>query len=222
MKLYEEDVRRVWSALPSQVRDAISHEGAILAGGFVRDTIAGVAPSDIDLFVRRIEDVGTIRRRVAKLPGALACARTNNAITIKWADGPPVQIVSRWTYPEPEMIIADFDFTISMAAIWADKYSSIDSVCHPRFYADLAAKRLVYTRPDRIEDEGGSLLRAFSFSRRGYYIAPEDIAAVTARAMTAPQTRGLLASSEPDDRAAAEKLIAPALLSALRTVDPVR
>ena len=55
----------------------------------------------------------------------------------------------------------------------------------PDFYADLAARRLVYTNPPDHEP-GGSLLRVLKYAARGYHIAPECLAQIVANLAQAP------------------------------------
>jgi hypothetical protein len=93
---------------------------------------------------------------------------------------PPVQIIHRWTYERPEDLIESFDFTVAKSVVWFDG-KEWKSLTHDDFYADLAAKRLVYTKPQRNEDAGGSLLRVLKFYQKGYRIPLDSMAAVVAR-----------------------------------------
>lgn len=78
-----------------------------------------------------------------------------------------------------------------------------------RFYPDLAAKRLTYCAPKRIEEAGGSLLRVLKFYRRGYIIPLDSLAAVIAR-LTSP----------PGADSSGELQVAGEYLKLLRMVDP--
>ena len=91
--------------------------------------------------------------------------------------------------------------------------SSLDkwcSACDPRFYADLAAKRLVYRSPERNEDAGGSMLRVLKFYQRGYRIPLDSLGAVIARLIQGVKDPILL--NEPK--------LARTLSGLLREVDP--
>ena len=48
--LIDADLHFVMSRLPHDVRSMVKENGLFLAGGFIRATIAGEKPSDIDLF----------------------------------------------------------------------------------------------------------------------------------------------------------------------------
>jgi len=166
---------------------------------------------------------------------------TDNAYTVRrWRTA--VQVVHRWTYSNPTKMLLSFDFTIASAGLWmrhtegeqaalfggpADDFQKRErashaalrrqpgwtSMCHPRYYADLAAKRLAYMRPMREEEAGGSLLRVVKFLRRGYNIAPDHLAMVMSRVVQEVHPEALPAWDEAE--------IAPIITAKLREVDPL-
>lgn len=179
-----------------------------LAGGYVRSRISGEHVNDIDLFVR---DAANARRFAREIAGGdeNRLHVTPNAITIKRIS-PTVQFIHRWTFDTPADALASFDFTIAAAAIWWDG-ASWQSLCDPDYYADLAGKRLVYRRPSRNEDAGGSMLRVLKFYQRGYRIPLDSLGAVVAR---------LCAGVRLDAFAAGEDRSAQVITGLLREVDP--
>ena len=130
-----------------------------------------------------------------------------------------VQYIFRWLYTDAESLVESFDFTIVQAAVWWDNNPQgtggqcWKSLCSDRFYEDVAAKRLVYTRPDREEDAGGSLLRVRKYLRRGYGILIEDYAAVIMRVFQAVEKKRSVMDTDED--------IEKRLLGELREVDPL-
>ena len=91
-----------------------------------------------------------------------------------------VQFIKKWVYEKPSDIISSFDFTIARAAMWfADK--EWHALCDDNYYVDLAARRLVYCSPKRIEEAGGSMLRVLKFYQRGYRIPLDSLGGVIAR-----------------------------------------
>ena len=84
-----------------------------------------------------------------------------------------------------------------------------------RFYADLAAKRLIYRSPLRNEDAGGSLLRVLKFYQRGYRIPLNSLGAVIARLVNAVDEEkiGAFAGNH-------EQKLAKVLTALLHEVDP--
>jgi hypothetical protein len=199
------------------------------AGGFIRACVANEKVEDIDLFVSSKDDA----RPYAELLAAKADGKvyaTDNALTVK-GYALPVQIIHRWTYEQPEDVVRSFDFTIAMAGFWWDANKLVDSgygvfkltpepgwrsVCHDRFYEDLAAKRLRYTAPVRNEDAGGSLLRVLKFYQRGYRIPLDSLGAVTARLLNDVNAFAVLQGRAADR----EEQLAKVITGLLHEVDP--
>ena len=127
-----------------------------------------------------------------------------------------------------------FDFTIARAAIWwASTGTLVDNVaktetpqgvwrstCDERFYPDLAARRLVYCSPVRIEEAGGSLLRVLKFYQRGYNIPMDSLGAVLARITDSIDFRKIEAGGDLEP-AREEERLAKVITGLLREVDPL-
>lgn len=179
--LLREDMRWCLVRLPKIILKLLKDEPkkVMLAGGFIRACIANEKTPDIDLFAQSEDSAELYARRLA---GENRLVTTDNAFTII-GEKPTVQFIHKWIYAEPAEIIPSFDFTIARAVIWFDG-DNWQSLCDDRYYADLAAKRLVYCSPKRIEEAGGSLLRVLKFYQRGYRIPLESLAAVVARLIT--------------------------------------
>jgi hypothetical protein len=159
-----------------------------VAGGYLRSIITSDPINDIDVFCDTPELARACAGRVAD-EHKKELIETNNAFTI-YTRPHPIQFIHRWTFKEPGECVASFDFTIARAAIWWDEPKEGAtfiygahwcSTCDERFYPDLAARRLVYCSPVRIEEAGGSLLRVLKFYQRGYNIPMDSLGAVLAR-----------------------------------------
>jgi hypothetical protein len=211
-RLSETDLLHCVHRLPDEVKAAVHTQKRrlVIAGGFIRSVIAGEKISDVDLFVDQRARAQAVAVQIAGPEGRVS--ETQNALTI--AGRIPVQIITRWTFDSPQAVVASFDFTIARAAIWFDGkrwHSAVDT----RYYADLAAKRLVYMCPIRNEDAGGSMLRVLKFYKRGYVIPVDSLGAVMARmsaALSPDALRGRGASRE--------RRIASELTALLHEVDP--
>lgn len=179
------------SRLPTELRQTMEQEPGpiVVAGGFLRSTITGDEVRDIDVFVGDGLRARVLARRVLaamKLPAEVYA--TPNAISLRGTH-PMIQIITRWTYDCLDACLASFDFTIAQAGLMYNRRcEQWDGRCHPRYYEDLAAKRLIYTSPARDEDSGGSMLRLLTFVSRGY----------GAPLATTAQVVGRVLGSEPD------------------------
>lgn len=211
-RLTHDDMLRIVGRMPRDVVALMKERGCILGGGYIRARVAGEEPSDIDLFSPSVDAAEVSASRLAD-GRSVKVYRTRNAFSVLTPNRIAVQFIHRWQFSDADALIRSFDFTVAQAAIWwaGEEWHSITSTL---FYADLAAKRLRYLRPDRHEDAGGSLLRVQKFLHRGYNISPEDLAAVIARLFSGVKDSGLWASSGEEGRT-------KVLAGLLRQVDPL-
>lgn len=203
------DLNFVLTRLPRDLLKLMRKEKIFLGGGFIRETIAGNKPNDIDLFgadangLKRISLDFSLSRQ-AKLHV------TDNAITILSPPRMPIQFITKWCFELPEEVCASFDFTVCQVVIWFkdDKWHSMAA---DSFYIDLAARRLVYTFPKREEAAGGSMLRVRKFLQRGYSIQAQSLAGVITRLAMAVRW------NEVHDEESVSRVIS----GLLREVDPL-
>lgn len=186
--LSSNDVAFVASRIPRDVREWIWENGLSIGGGFIREVISGGEIRDIDVFGSSKEGLRfalrTLKARREQAGYKCRIIETANADTLLTEGRKTVQVIHRWLYESHEKVVPSFDFTVCAAVIWRaheQGNSAWYSCTHDDFYQDLAAKRLVYTSPDRNEDAGGSLLRAFKFIKRGYNIQSNSLGKVLAR-----------------------------------------
>lgn len=211
--LRSDDLRRIVGLLPKDVLEIIKTEQVFLAGGYIRARVAGEIVSDIDLLVGSDKKAGELADKLCASRGDKKPWRTKNAFTITETGKTPVQFIKRWTFNEPQALIDSFDFTIAQACVWFDG-TQWKSLTSEHFYPDLASKRLRYTFPIRHEDAGGSILRVQKFIKRGYDIAPEELAKVIARLLSGVDNGSKFWES-------GEEAKAKVITSLLRHVDPL-
>lgn len=214
---------------PRELLAAMKKHGPalIVAGGYIRACVTNEHVNDVDCFCPSkavahsiaLELVDKDEKRVHE---------TANAFTLR-GFRMPIQFIHRWTFNDPTQAILSFDFTIARAAFWwkPDDFEVVEdpkhppgtweSCCDPRFYADLAGKRLIYTSPVRNEDAGGSLLRVLKFYQRGYRIPLDSLGAVIARMMSGVYMEKVEAGP---GNIPTEQRLAQVLTGLLREVDP--
>lgn len=182
-----------------------------VAGGYVRACVTGEDINDIDCFCPTKDKAHALAVYLAE-GDEKRIWTSDNAYTVKGYET-PIQVIHRWTFTSPSDAIDSFDFTIARAAFWWSE--SWQSVCDPKFYPDLAGKRLIYCAPKRNEDAGGSLLRVLKFYQRGYRIPLDSMGAVLSRMMQGVRWEDV------NDHAIGEELkLAEVLTGLLREVDP--
>lgn len=228
------DLLMVRRRLPKVVVRALQSKDvkAFVAGGFIRGNVAHEPLSDVDLFVPNKEMADKVVNLVReKQHDRFNYVESENAITLYDYEGslPPIQLITRWYYDQPDPLIQAFDFTVCQAVVWwegsvnekgmpiGNWYSKISDT----FYQDLASKRLRYTSrtPLRDGEAGGSLLRVLKYYRRGYTIPITDMGLVIARLV-----KGIDLSRYEDPIATVfgnEEKLAGIFRGLLREVDPL-
>jgi|SRR6185436_5411230 len=168
--------------LPVPVRNALqTHSGKlVLAGGFIRATLANEPVNDIDLFISGDKETARmIAHNLSQNIDNGCVVETDNAFTVR---GYPVvpQIVYRWKFSHPSELLDSFDFSICQVAIWwaADCSDWIGSR-GANFREDFNSKFLRYMRPIG-NNVGQSFVRLLKFARLGYTTNPETLAEMMA------------------------------------------
>lgn len=210
--LLKEDL--VWCVrrLPADVRKLLKDHpnDLFIAGGFIRSCISGDKVMDLDLFSK---SKGTAKLYAKLLKSdKFKMITTDNAYTVFGKDRKSVQFIYKWSFDKPSDVIPSFDFTIAKSILWYDG-EKWQSLCDERFYADLAAKRLTYCSPKRIEEVGGSMLRVLKFYQRGYRIPLEDLGAVMSRCVSGVNFDNPMSEGEEN--------LSIILSGLLREVDPM-
>jgi hypothetical protein len=205
------DLARVTTALPCPVRELMQEQRVYLAGGFIRHIVSREqGKTDIDLFGLQFEAANEAAVNMAVTYAndhgvGMDVYDTPNAISLIPIDNDdeyPVQFIHRWPLDCAEKIIKHFDFTVCAAVVWWNPLDQTwNSLVHKDFYTDLDQQQLVYTGSD---EPGGSLLRAFKYSRRGYRIQADSVAAIVEALINACQGEN-----------------APDVLTLLREIDPL-
>lgn len=220
------DVSWIIARLPKAVKDAMKFHHAILAGGFIRSVIAKEEVNDIDLFAPTKEKAGVIAEFInSQLPVSMPLIKTDNAFTVRNPYGYTIQVIHRWTFDDLVTCVHSFDFTIAKAGIKHqgtnnDGKDQWRSYCDGTFYEDLAARRLVYTSPEREEEAGGSMLRVLKFTKKGYHIPLASLAAVIARLSNAVKYSELPRVDNEGKPLEREAAITHVLTGLLYEVDP--
>jgi hypothetical protein len=186
--LREDDVERCVRRLTAAQRDllVLHPEATMIAGGFVRSCIAHDRIRDVDYFVTEEPQAQKMREqyvRWTKTPDSMIY-RTDTALTIGNPKEVPIQLIYRFPFDTPADILSWFDFTISQGAIWFGHDQKWRGMCSERFYADLAAHRLIYTRPVRDDQDIRLFLRILKHVQLGYSISNRSLAMVMATMVT--------------------------------------
>lgn len=234
-ELTEHDLYWIATRLPKPVWNLLkaNPKKLFLAGGFIRACIANEQVNDIDLFHGGSKEEIKALADGLVMNGKGRVIATDNAFTVLGHQY-PVQFIFKWIFDNPMDCVQSFDFTIARAAVWfaptgakiinkdgvEEDVTELRSYCDKMFYPDLAAKRLVYCSPKRIEEVGGSLLRVLKFYQRGYRIPLDSLGAVIARLNQGVELDKLAASAEVRG-VTVEEQMGRVITGLLREVDPM-
>lgn len=176
------DIKQVIYSLPEAIVILMRKYAGIsvLAGGYIRATVANEEVNDIDIFVPTNE----IGERFASELYNKTYYMDANHIQV-YVDGIEVQIIWRYPYKKVNEILEQFDYTVAKAAIWFDEgidkeVPDFKGICHQRFYKDLARKLLVYDCNREVE-RVQSIPRLLKYTKYGYSIEPSSLSAVIAK-----------------------------------------
>jgi hypothetical protein len=200
-------VRRMPAVLKNVMTNPDWYNRVYVGGGYLRSIVSGELVNDVDVFVKNEKEAELLAFKICDDKKNIV--KTDNAYTIKGKM--IIQIIHRWVFEKPEDVSDSFDFTVCCAVIFFDG-KVFDSFCDDKFYVDLAAKRLIYRKPIRNEDAGGSMLRVLKYYQKGYRIPLDSLGDVIARLIQAVDTNRVDIKSEPD--------VARIITGLLREVDP--
>jgi hypothetical protein len=161
--------------LPAHLNERMREHGKeiILAGGFIRDTLIGVTPKDVDIFCAKA--------RADKFIGHYEAPNTGNQIAkpgkssySAYIGQTKYQFIYRFKFDSPEALLNQFDYSICRAAIWYDRQGKEwTGISWHSWATDAASKHLVFLDH---EPEQEAILRLLELTKRGYTIGELSLA----------------------------------------------
>jgi hypothetical protein len=140
---------------------------AFVAGGFVRDVVAGRSPRDLDIYARTYESASELERHMRHAGWILD---RMGMVSTSWRDqrGHVVQIIKA-DLESADECIRRFDLTICCASV---DLRTLETICGVTFVEDLNHKRLIINRPAFPTD---TLRRVARFLGEGYTISSAQL-----------------------------------------------
>jgi hypothetical protein len=170
-RLTQDEVTHVLSLLPAVVYQQLQRENVVLAGGAIRDTLAGIPVKDIDIFCHSEEQAARLALELAPF-----ARHTTFAYTVP-LEGLPVQYVYYKDFTTPEDLVSQFDFRACCHGIyWNGAEFEGVSVLFARL--DCVMRELRFL--SQLKDAGKltALRRALDFAPKGWTISDEDLAGI--------------------------------------------
>lgn len=186
------EIEAVLALVPAPVQEHLRRESIVLAGGSIRDTMAGVPVKDIDIFCHSEEQAERLAMGVSPF-----VKHTQFAYSVElhvpcgckvqcrcFTPTVPVQYVYYKDFTTPEDLISQFDFRACCAGIYWDEAYGLGAnlgatwrgVAVEGFLLDCRLKTLYFM--SQLKDAGKltALGRALKFAQRGWTLPVEQAA----------------------------------------------
>jgi hypothetical protein len=169
------DVLRVMQNIPASLYKLLKCENVVLAGGCIRDTVAGLPVKDIDVFCHSEEQARNLAVRLSTF-----VLHTTFAYSVN--DGVPIQFVYYKDFTDAKDLISQFDFRACCAGIyWQPDVSNTGSwvsIAIEGFREDCEARVLRFMSQKKDENKLTALRRALNFALKGWTISDDELASV--------------------------------------------
>jgi hypothetical protein len=164
------DMYRVLRQVPSVVRAQMRRENVVLAGGIIRDTVAGLPVKDIDLFCHSGEQAERLALEASTYVKHTTFAYTAEGFPL------PVQYVFYKDYKDAPDLISQFDFRACCAGIFYDQAARMfQGVSVEGFNADCRDRVLRFMSQEKDKEKLTALRRALDFSTKGWTISNDEV-----------------------------------------------
>lgn len=163
---FEKHSEKLLSKIPTKVVKAAKANNVWLAGGALTSLFTDSKINDYDLYFRNKYDCANF------IQGIGSCAvlqLTKKSVTLSIGNF-VLQCIWFKYFDSPEDIFNSFDFTINMAAY---DFSADEFVIDPRFFTDLAIRKLVINPGTAYPIN--TLLRVSKYENKGYTIDPVEL-----------------------------------------------
>lgn len=175
----------VLTLVPLDVQEQMHRENIVLAGGAIRDTVAGLSVKDIDIFCHSKEQA---KRLAYEYAGPyMYVPHTTFAYSVN-LDGALVQYVYYKEFADMQELIGQFDFRACCAGIrWVSEQGRMEygrfggyweGAAVRGFYEDCLSKALRFM--SQVKDAGKltALGRALQLAKRGWDLPTDEAAAI--------------------------------------------
>lgn len=167
--------------IPAAVQDAMrsaSAVGLVLAGGVLRDTLAGLPVKDVDIFCHSETQAETVAVELQfKLYGTAAGVNRSMFAYSLDVDGLPVQFVYYKDFDDAYGLVSQFDFRACCAGMWCDS-SAWHGVAVEGFREDCANRVLRFMSQAKDQRKLTALRRALTFAHKGWTISNAELARI--------------------------------------------
>lgn len=173
------EVRRVFELIPAPVISQLQRENVVLAGGVIRDTVAGLPVKDVDIFCHSEE-------QAARLAGEASTFVRHTLFAYSVDLGIPIQYVYYKDFTDARDLVSQFDFRACCAGIyWYGCYNSAtgqpahwEGVAVEGFHSDCTARQLHFMSQPKDNGKLTALGRALQLAKKGWTLSTDEAASI--------------------------------------------
>lgn len=173
------EIDTVLHLLPAAVQAQLQRENVVLAGGVIRDTVAGLPVKDIDIFCHSEEQAERLAREVSTFVQHTLFAYSVNL-------GIPIQYVYYKDFTDARDLVSQFDFRACCAGLYWDEAfglganlgSSWRGVAVEGFHADCAERQLRFMSQPKDNGKLTALGRALRLAKKGWTLSTDEAASI--------------------------------------------
>jgi hypothetical protein len=175
------DISAALARVPQIVREQLQRESVVLAGGCIRDTLAGLPVKDVDVFCHSREQAERLAFEAAPL-----VRQSLFAFSVDLG-GFPVQYIFYKEFKDARDLVQQFDFRACCAGIYfrgteerGSYYTDArwEGVAVEGFRADCRDRVLRFMSQEKDRDKLTALRRAFGFALKGWTISNEELTGI--------------------------------------------
>lgn len=176
------EIESVLDHVPPFVQEQMKRENVVLAGGLIRDVIAGLPVKDVDIFCHSQEQA----ERLAMEAGTYV-TKTLFAFTVKTLRL-PVQYVFYKEFADATELVSQFDFRACCAGIYWEPACGLATadylggrwvgIAADGFHVDCEDKELRFMSQKKDEGMLTALGRALKLTAKGWHLSTNEAAAI--------------------------------------------
>ncbi|MGL5690331.1 MAG: hypothetical protein ACRDD8_05850 [Bacteroidales bacterium] len=156
----------------SSLLELLSGHNGFIAGGCFKDIFGGHRIKDVDIFFLNKSDLLDAARYFMNVRQWSVEYENKNAIAFKSPDGYNVELIKA-IYGTPEVVLSQFDFTVSKFALSSSDYPVPYVTYHVDFFDHIITKQLVFD--EKIPYPASTLDRVCRYALKGFRLDKENV-----------------------------------------------
>jgi len=165
----------LWDLCMPAFNVLLNQPGTVLAGGFIRDTLTGADPKDVDLWVRDDVAETAIHKALVQDTETFKVSPWATTYLSRWC---PIQVI-KWEFTTLGDLLRHFDFSVCQAAVtYSDNWIGLTS---DEFTTDIINKVIHYNTEQHKFLAASDVWHMTRLLSKGYRIPKSELIQVMSR-----------------------------------------